>query len=95
MQRLALLLKLENLQKPRIAVIAKSIIFHPISRCGNFAESHSLRIVLGESPETMRKLCLQIKFLHQEIGEITVFFAVTVFRSESPRIERRNKGLFC
>ena len=30
-------------------------------------ERHSFRMLLGESPETMRKLCLSTKFPHQEI----------------------------
>ena len=41
--------------------------FHLISTCGNFVERHSFRIVSGESPETLRKLCLSTKFQHQEI----------------------------
>ena len=41
--------------------------FHLISWCGNFMERHSFRIVSGDSPETMRKLCLSTKFPHQEI----------------------------
>ena len=42
--------------------------FHLISWYGNFAERHSFNIVLGESPETMQKLCLSAKFSHQEIS---------------------------
>ena len=34
---------------------------------GNFVESHSFRIVSGNSTETMRKVCLSTKFPHQEI----------------------------
>ena len=30
-------------------------------------ERHSFCVISGESPETMRKLCLSLKFLHQEI----------------------------
>ena len=40
---------------------------HLISWCRNFVERYSFRIVLGESPETMRKLCLSTKFPHLEI----------------------------
>ena len=40
---------------------------HLISWTWIFMESHSFRIVSGESPETMRKLCLSTKFPHQEI----------------------------
>ena len=35
--------------------------------CGIFVEQHSFRIVSGESPKTMRKLCLSTKFRQQEI----------------------------
>ena len=40
-------------------------------------ERHSFRIVSGESPEIMRKLCLT-KFLLMKLGEITAFYAVHV-----------------
>ena len=33
-----------------------------------FCEKAQFRIVSGESPETMRKLCISIKFPHQEIS---------------------------
>ena len=36
-------------------------------------ERHGIRIVLGESPGTMRKLCLSINF---KLGEVTVFYIV-------------------
>ena len=42
--------------------------FHLIYWCENFVGRHSFRIVSGDSPETMRKLCLPTKFSHQEIG---------------------------
>ena len=32
-----------------------------------FLERHSFRIVSDDSPETMRKLCLSTKFIHQQI----------------------------
>ena len=41
---------------------------HLISWCENFVDKHSVRIVLGNSPETMRKLCVATKFPHQEIS---------------------------
>ena len=44
-----------------------NVIFHLISWCENFVETHSYRIVSEDSPETMRKLCLSTKFSHQEI----------------------------
>ena len=47
--------------------LCKMSQLHLISWRGNFAERHSFRIILGDSPETMRKLCLSGKFLHQEI----------------------------
>ena len=42
--------------------------FHLISWYGNFAERHIFRIVSGDLPETLRKLCLSAKFPHQEIS---------------------------
>ena len=33
----------------------------------NLVERHNFRIVSGDSPETMRKLCLSTKLQHQEI----------------------------
>ena len=42
-------------------------------------ERHSFRIVSGESLETMRKLCLSTKFSHLKLGEVTVFFAVSIY----------------
>ena len=41
-----------------------------------FVGRHSFHIVSGDSPETMRKLCLSTKFPHHEIRLITVFCAV-------------------
>ena len=41
--------------------------FHLISWCEKFMERHSFRIISGDSPKTMRKLCLSTKFPHQEI----------------------------
>ena len=41
--------------------------FYLIYWFGNFVERHSFGTVLGESPETLRKLCLSTKFPHQEI----------------------------
>ena len=35
--------------------------------CGNFAERHNFRIVSGELPKTMLKLCLSTNFSHHEI----------------------------
>ena len=39
----------------------------------NFVERYSFHIVLGDSPETMRKLCLSTKFPHPEIRSNYVF----------------------
>ena len=39
---------------------------------------HSFHIVMGESSESMRKLRLSTKFPHQEISEITIFYAVFI-----------------
>ena len=52
--------------------------FHLISLCGNFVERHSFRRVLGESPETLRKLCLSTKFPHHEIS-----WNFSILRSEN------------
>ena len=41
--------------------------FYLICWCGKFVERHSFRIALGESPETMPKLCLFTELPHQEI----------------------------
>ena len=46
---------------------AKNTVFHLISSYGNFVEKHSFRIVSGESPEIMRKLCPSTKFPCKEI----------------------------
>ena len=41
--------------------------FHLISWFINFAEGYSFQIISGDSPETLRKLCLSAKFPYQEI----------------------------
>ena len=51
---------------------------HLISWRGNFVARHSFRMVSGDSPETMRKLCLAKNFHTKKLGEITVFYAVLV-----------------
>ena len=50
-----------------ITFTAKNTVISLISWYGNFVERHSFRIVSGDSPETMRKLCLSTKFPYQEI----------------------------
>ena len=62
---------LESCQIPILDT--KILKYHLISWCGNFVERHSLRRVLGESPETMRKLCPATKFPHQEIKRELLF----------------------
>ena len=42
-------------------------IYNDISWCGNFVERHSFRRVSGDSPKTLRKLHLSIKFSRQEV----------------------------
>ena len=42
--------------------------FQLISWSGYFTERYSFRRVSGESPETLRRLCLSTKFPHQEIS---------------------------
>ena len=50
--------------------LRKILNFYLISCWENFVERHSFRRVLGDSPETLRKLCLSTKFPHQEIKRI-------------------------
>ena len=45
----------------------KRSIYYLISWMGDFVERYGFRIVSGESPKTMQKLCLSKKFSHQEI----------------------------
>ena len=40
---------------------------HLISWCGNFVEMRSFRIVSDKAPETLRKLCVLTKLMHQKI----------------------------
>ena len=47
--------------------LRKMSLFHLIAWYGNFVERHSFRIVSGDSPETVWKLCLSAKYLYQEI----------------------------
>ena len=41
--------------------------FYLISWCGNFVERYNFSRILGDSPETLSKLCLSTKFPHQVI----------------------------
>ena len=47
-----------------------------------FVERHSFRIVLGESPETIRKRFRKI-FTPRKLGEIEVFYAVDLCNTRS------------
>ena len=47
--------------------LRKILSFHLNYWCGNFAERPSFHIGLGNSPETMQKLCFSTKRPHQEI----------------------------
>ena len=58
--------KSSNLPLPFLT-LHKIWYLHLISWCGNFMEMHGFHIVSGESPKTTQKLCLSIKFPHQEI----------------------------
>ena len=51
----------------KISVTTKNTVISPICWCGNFVERCSFRLVSGDLPETLRKLCLSTKFSHQEI----------------------------
>ena len=59
--------KFEGIAQNFIHYTAKNIVISPNFLCGNFVERHIFRIVSGDSPETMRELCLSTKFPHQEI----------------------------
>ena len=54
----------------------KILRFHIISWCQNFMETQSYCRVSGDLPEILRKLRVSTEFLCQEIGWITVFYAV-------------------
>ena len=41
-------------------------------------EKHSFRIVSGDLPKPMRKLCLSTKYYTRKLGEITLFSVVAV-----------------
>ena len=58
--------KLSSLQSLQTLTVKNSAI-SPNFLVGKFCGKAQFRIVSGTSPETMRKLCLSTKFLHQEI----------------------------
>ena len=71
-------------------------LLHLIPWFGNFVVKHSFRIVSGESPETMRKLCLSTKFSHQEIRWNNDILRSVLFHDGGPyhketRIYRANQ----
>ena len=53
--------------------------FYLIFWCENFVERNSFRIVSSDSSETLRKLFLSTKFLHQEIRWNYGFFCSVVW----------------
>ena len=55
--------------KPFRFTVRKVPKFCLISWCGNLMESHNFRKVLGESPETLLKLCASTKPPYQEIRQ--------------------------
>ena len=59
--------RFSKLSRVVMSALCKLPQFRLISWYGNFVERHSFRIVSGDSPETMRKLCLSTKFPHHEI----------------------------
>ena len=83
--------KLKNISK----TLRKMQWFYLIFWCGNFVERQRFHIVLGDSPETMRKLCLSTKFPHQEIRwkygilctEIILFHLLWLYCSSSFHFE--------
>ena len=48
---------------------------------------HSFRNVLGESPETLRKLCISTKFHTRKLGEIKVIYEIKIINRYAPRQE--------
>ena len=59
--------------------------FHLIFYCGNFVGKHSFCIDSGDSPETMRKLCLSTKFTQQKVTRNYVIFcsaSLTLFQKK-------------
>ena len=64
----------------RYVVLRIIPLFHVITWCGNLVERYSFCKVLGDSAETMRKLCLSTKFSHQEIRWNCSIFCSASFR---------------
>ena len=62
----------------RFVLAAKSTLFSPNLLVWKFVEWHSFCIVLGELPNTIRKLYLSTNFYTRKFGGITVFFAVSL-----------------
>ena len=58
---------LESLAVQSSLTLRKIPWFHLISWGGNFAERHSFRVVSGDLPKTLQKLCLSTKFPKQKI----------------------------
>ena len=64
---------------------------HQISWRRNFVERHSFRIVSGELPKTMWKLCVSIKFPYQKIRwNYGIFCSVYTFFLKQTLIDCRN-----
>ena len=62
-----------------VTLTEKHTEIYLISWCGNFVEKRSLRIVSGDSLETIRKLCLSPQNFHtRKLRESTVFFPVSI-----------------
>ena len=59
--------------------------FHLVYWCGKFAETYSFWRVSGESPKTMRKLCLPQNFHTTKLGENTVFHVVNQTQNQISR----------
>ena len=62
----------------KISYTKKNTVISPNFLVYKFWGKHSFRIVLGESPETMRKLYLSTNFHTKKLTEITVFFVVLI-----------------
>ena len=56
-----------KVSKRRILFLQKNTLISPNILVWKFCRKHGFRIVLGNSPKTLRKLCLCAEFPHQEI----------------------------
>ena len=72
-----------------LIALRKTPNFYIIFWCGYILETHSFRRVSSDSPEALRKLCVSIKFPHQEIRSN---FGVLCIVSLKPNVVLWNLG---